>query len=130
MSVTSINYSEGKKKLNYKSVEISYNNLKKKKVFDSGNFVKDWYDCVKFIIMKLGNSEHHMNSSTVNHFIMDGAPYDSAWLNTDNTPKLVYKYFKGIELFVPKGTKPTWEELRSLCGDPPKQKKTITKKKK
>lgn len=126
MAVISINYSEGSKKkdLGYKSVEIGYDNLKKRKIFKSGDFVKDWYDCVKFVITKLGDSgEHIMHSSTVDHFIMDGAKFDGAWLKTtDTTAELVYKYHEGIEFFVKQGTKPTWLELRKLCGDPSKKK--------
>lgn len=141
MAVTSIKYNEGakKKNLGYKGVEISYGDgMKKKKVFNSGDFVKDWYDHNKFIILKLSETEFHFSSSsTVNHFIMDGAPYDSAYLITgDDTPPYL-KYDRGtklmmrlgeeegIEFFVKKGTKPTWEELKVLCGD---VKKKTTKK--
>lgn len=126
MAVIGIQYKEGSKKknLSYKSVEISYgNNLKKKKVFNSGDFVKDWYDCTKFMITEISDSEHILHSSTVNHFIMDGADFDSARLKADDeTAKLVYKYRPDIELFVAKGTQPTWNELRELCGDPTKKK--------
>ena len=129
MAVVSIHYKEGAKKKNlaYKSVEISYAGLKKRKIFDSGDFVKDWYNCNKFIITKVSDNEPICNSSTVNHFIMDGAPFESAYLHVDEkTATLVYKYDyanPGIEFFVKKGTKPTWHELRKLCGDPFKPKK-------
>lgn len=124
MAVTSINYDEGSKKLGYKSVEISYgSNLKDKKIFDSGDFVKDWYEMRKFMILELSNKdEHFMNSSTVDHFIMDGAEFDSAYLNTAKEPKLLYGDEEGIEFFVMKGTRPTWTELRELCGDKSKKK--------
>jgi hypothetical protein len=126
MSFTTINYNEGTRDLKYKSVEVHYGkNLKEKIFFKSGDFVKDWYDRVKFIIMQINDEEYHTCSSSVNHFIMDGA-YETAWLKGAS---LVYEDFEehdGIELFVPEGTKPTWEELREMCGDPmrkPKPKK-------
>lgn len=120
MSFTTINYNEGSKELQYKSVEVSYGDeLKNVKIFNSGNFVKDWYDRVKFIVTELEDSERHMCSSSVDHFIMDGAPYDSAWLKMSNrSAKLRYYYGEGLlEFFVAAGTRPTWNELREMCGD-------------
>jgi hypothetical protein len=53
MAVVSIIYSEGNKKdLQYKHVELSYDSLKKKKKFNSGNFVKDWLDKNLFLSEK------------------------------------------------------------------------------
>jgi hypothetical protein len=119
MAVVEINYDEGnKKKLGYKSVSISYDNLKKEKVFDSGNFVKDWFDYIKWVIQNgINKNEPVVCSSSVDHFIMDGAPYDSAFLKVEkNKTSLVYKYDDDfIELFVPKGTRPTWTELKEMC---------------
>ena len=120
MAVVGINYSEGSKKKNlgYKSVYVFYGNGKREeKIFDSGDFVKDWYDYRKFLIQELSEKEHAFcNSSTVDHFIMDGAPYDSAYLIIKNKKGELYYgnefYEKGIEFFVNKGTKPTWQELK------------------
>lgn len=97
MAVISISYSEGNKKnLNYKSVKISYNILKKNKKFSSGNFVKDWYNLMKFIIENdLWNKEIISHSSSVDHFIMDGAPYDSAYLHMENNNPIL-KYTEEI----------------------------------
>lgn len=118
MAVTSIHYNDGGDQLNYESVEVSYGE-KKNKIFNSGNFVKDWFDALKFEIFEL-QGEHFMNSSSVDHFIMDGAHYDSAYLKEKDNGKdewyLDYEHHDGIELFVPEGTKPTWEELKSMCG--------------
>jgi len=71
MSVVGISYTEGNKKdLQYKSVSISYKMSSKEKIFDSGNFIKDWYDCIKFMIVnKIMYSEPFCHSSSVNHFI-------------------------------------------------------------
>jgi hypothetical protein len=130
MAVIGINYADGNKKdLGYKSVRISYGN-NKNKLFKTGNFIKDWYDMRKFIIQKLLEKEPHFcHSSDVDHFIMDGAPYDSAYLHMEND-KPVLKYvdrsdpnyiitqeetYEGVEFFVPEGTKPTFEELKEIC---------------
>ena len=92
MAVTSINYNDGGKPLVYKSVEESYDYGKHKKVFNSGNFVKDWFDCNKFIIQELSDKEYGFaNSSSVDHFIMDGAPFESGYLHiVDDKPVLKY----------------------------------------
>jgi hypothetical protein len=68
--------------------------------------------------LKLSESEFNFcNSSTVDQFIMDDAPFDSAWLKMiDGKPTLIYDYEEGrIEFFVPQGTQPTWEELKEMC---------------
>jgi hypothetical protein len=121
MSVTGINYEEGSKKkdLGYESVSVAYDNVKKEKMFDSGDFVKDWYDATKFTL-HLEGELYHSNSSSVDHFIMDGALFDSMYLGFDEENKtgvLSTQYGDGVELFVKKGTTPTWEELREICGD-------------
>jgi hypothetical protein len=120
MAVININYDDGNKEdLGYKSVDVSYNNLKKNKIFNSGNFVKDWFDCIKFCIIEMPNDELVSHSSSINHFIMDGAPYDSMFLMIDietRKPYLTKMHDKmGVELFVPEGTEPTWEELKEMC---------------
>jgi predicted glutamine amidotransferase len=124
MAFTTINYSEGnpmKENLGYESVEIHYGKPEKKKFFNTGNFVKDWFDLRKFQIMELSDKEEFFtHSSTVDHFIMDGAPYESAYLVTDEqeVSELCYGsdwYTLGIEFFVPEGTKPTWAELKEMC---------------
>lgn len=140
MSFTTINYNEGSKELRqtgeivYVSVEIHHGKqLNEIKVFNSGNFVKDWYDRVKFMVTEIDDTGLHTRSSSVNHFIMDGAPYDTAWLKANKkSAELVYEQNgrrTGIELFVPKGTKPTWAELREMCDDPIKPKNELKKTK-
>jgi len=138
MAVIDILYDEGNKEnLQYKSVSVSSAFRKAKKRFFSGDFVKDWYDCMKFVITdERVNKDPLCHSSSVDHFIMDGAPYDSAYLHQIKG-KAVLKYINhkdenwaitqqdicaGIEFFVKKGTKPTWNKLRTLCGDPPEKK--------
>lgn len=136
MAFINIKYNDGDGST-YKAVEISHGEeLKKKKVFKSGNFVKDWYDAMKFVIFKAKESRCSMSSS-VNHFIIDGAPYESAYLieiekdkwdlryvdETDPLYLITQRdiYEKGIEFFVNTGTKPTWTELKELCGEPKKK---------
>jgi len=133
MAVVSIEYNDGNKKdLGYRSVDISYNGSKTKKSFNSGDFVKDWYDCTKLVVTKIHGKEYISNSSSVDHFIMDGAKFDSAYLKeVKGKAELVYDDNadgQGIEFFVVEGTKPTWEELQKLCGHNPRVKKEKSKK--
>lgn len=155
MAFISISYDEGSNKpdLGYKSVNVCYGD-NKKKIFDSGDFVKDWYYMRKFLITEISNIESYFSySSSVDHFIMDSAKFDSAYLivndditelkypsnipvikNTKNNTKEEQQKFlqylvedndideNGIEFFVPENTKPTWAELRKMCGDKPVKK--------
>ena len=132
MAFITINYDEGNdENLGYESVEIHYGK-DEKKFFNSGDFVKDWFDMRKMMITELSKTEpHFVHSSSVDHFLMDGAPYDSAYLHfTDNSAFLKYInrkkgnlsmhemianrdiYENGIEFFVEENTTPTWEELK------------------
>lgn len=123
MAVFTINYDEGNKEnLNYKSIEIHYDSLKQKKMFDSGNFVKDWFDLIKFVITELSKTEIHItSSSTIDHFFMDGADklYDKVYLNIiNNEATLCYDLDDNDEdyyLYVSKDTQPTWKELKEMC---------------
>jgi hypothetical protein len=123
--------------LKYESVYIHYNHHQGgEKIFDSGNFIKDWFDAKKFFQEELIDKEPYLSgSSTCDHFIMDGAKFESAYLHIiDDNPVLRYCtwvddsrdkieilienreiYEKGWEFFVPEGTKPTWEELKEMC---------------
>jgi hypothetical protein len=112
--------------LKYESVYIHYQ--EGEKVFNSGDFIKDWFNVNKFYNLNL--NDHLSFSSTCDHFHMDGADYDSAYLHVvDDKPVLKYidktdKYWfvtqcdiyqKGWEVFVKPGTQPTWEELKEMC---------------
>jgi hypothetical protein len=120
--------------LKYESVYIHYQDSEK--IFDSGNFIKDWFDSKKFFQVELMDKEPYLSgSSTCDHFIMDGAKFESAYLHIiEDKPVLRYCtwaddsldmmeilienreiYEKGWEFFVPEGTKPTWEELKEMC---------------
>lgn len=119
MAVVGINYKEPKPST-YKGVELSLRGEESRtlKEFKTGDFVKDWYDLLYYIIHSgITEKEHLSYSSSVDHFIMDGAPFESAYLKfkEDDTPYLDYKYDMtnvGIEFFVPRGKRPTWEELK------------------
>lgn len=117
--------------LKYESVHISYEGGKK--VFDSGDFVKDWFNAKKFYIQELQDTEaHFMGSSSCDHFHKDGANFDSAYFNMEGDEP-VLKYIdksdkdwvvtqwhivqNGWEFFVNPGTKPTWQELKDYCND-------------
>lgn len=126
MAIFSITYNEGGNPIDYKSVEVYYSYSNKLKSFNTGDFVKDWYNAIKYYIKNL-NEEHFICSSTIDHFFMDGADYDSAFLHIENDlPILKYidkndkewynsQVVEGIELFVKAGTRPTWEELKDYC---------------
>jgi hypothetical protein len=115
--------------LKYESVYIHYEGGEK--VFDSGDFIKDWFDAKGFYARGLMDKEPYLScSSTCNHFHMDGADFDSAYLHiVDDEPVLKYidmsdpnylftqrdVYEEGWEFFVKVGTQPTWEELKEQC---------------
>ena len=125
MAFISIDYNDGGNPLNYKGVKFSFGKNKKRS-FNSGNFEKDWFDLKKFIIFEnISMVELISCSSSVDHFIMDGAPYDSAYLHHLKDDEFELKYIndcktslereeisKGWEFFVEEGTKPTWKELK------------------
>lgn len=125
MAVIGINYNEGGNPLDYKSVYIHLRDKDKELLFDTGDFVKDWYDALKAFITSIPESLAH--SSTCDHFITDGAEYDSAYLHmVEDKPVLKYLdrsqedwidnqmdvYENGVEFFVEPGTQPTWEEFK------------------
>jgi hypothetical protein len=115
--------------LKYKSVYVHYKG--REKVFDTGNFIKDWFDANLFFSQELMDKEPYLSgSSTVDHFHMDGDEFDSAYLHViDGKPILKYVdttdpnylftqrdvYENGWEFFVETGTQPTWEELKKMC---------------
>lgn len=109
--VISIQYEEPNTN-EYKNVKVG------DKIFDSGDFVKDWYDMKKYIIHLPDDQwEPIMCSSSVDHFIMDGAPYDTANLvEVDGVWDLSYES-DGVEFFVPEGKRWSWNELRKYCND-------------
>lgn len=97
--------------------------------FNSGDFIKDWA-LAKKKFTEFEDEGYFSHSSSVDHFIMDGAEYDSAYLHVENgIPILKYLdrsekdwlwtqrdvYENGWEYFVPKGKKLTWEELKEYC---------------
>jgi hypothetical protein len=112
--------------LKYESVSLRTNSGSF--VFDSGDFPKDWYQAKKKYQEVMDTYFSH--SSSVDHFITDGAKFDSAYLHiVDEKPVLKYIdksdpnyiftqmdiYENGWEFFVPQNTQPTWEELREMC---------------
>lgn len=109
----------------YESVYL--HTVKGEILFNSGNFVKDWFDAKKKYLQEFSENEPLSGSSTCYHFIMDGAKFDSGYLHMDGeTPVLKYidrtneKWYltnidEGWEMFVPEGTQPTWEELKEMC---------------
>ncbi len=99
--------------------------------FKSGDFVKDWFQAKMKYANELQDKEPYLSgSSTCDHFHMDGAEYDSAYLHIEegkgvlkyidrSDPNHIFTqreiYEDGWEMFVEPGTKPTWEELKEIC---------------
>jgi hypothetical protein len=160
MAVIDVSYDEGKKRsykaMNYRGVNLMYTskgNRRTKKKFFTGNFVKDWYNMWKFILTNdISSRELISGSSSCDHFIFDGAPFKSAYLHfVKKKPVLKYLTYQdikdkekriqkmhqemyicedGIEQFVPKGTRPTWEELKAFVnGETQRLKKYVPKPK-
>lgn len=125
MAFISVKYRGKNTSLVYEGVVLT-TRKDKEFLFNSGNFVKDWYEA-KGKYIELASDELYLTQlSAVDHFIMDGANFDSAWLVWEGdaeNPKLVYEFTEqGWEMFVPKGTQPTWEELKLSIGHGSKQK--------
>ena len=112
----------------YHGVYLHTENGKHK--FESGNFVKDWYDAKKKY-MEIAETDPYLSASSgVNHFQGDGGKFDSGYLHViDGKPVLKYIdrsdpnylstqeeiYEDGWEFFAEEGTQPTWEELKEIC---------------
>lgn len=112
MAVVSIDYEEPNQN-EYISVKVSSRKDDKTVKFDSGNFVKDWWDAMKYLIIDLEWEYPTSFSSSVDNFITDGDKYDSMYLvEKDEVNELQSEYDEdGIEFFVPNGTQLTWKEL-------------------
>ena len=120
MAVIGIEYCDGNKSdnLGYEHVYL-HTRDSKEYIFNSGDFVKDWYMCVKEYLNNYPNEFHLAHSSSVDNFIMDGAPYDEAWVlfNDNDIPYIVYECpdkTEKIRIFVKKGERPTFEEYRKF----------------
>jgi len=104
--------------IDYRSV-ILYLSSNEEFIFESGYFPKDWYQAKKKFLEVADEELYFLHSSSVDHFIMDGAPFDSVWVVFDDDEGNAHLEYtdigKGWELFVDKGTQPTWEELKKLC---------------
>ena len=112
--------------LTYHYVQLSTFNGEFK--FNSGNFVKDWYQAKKKYNEMMDDEPFLSLSSTCDHFIMDGAKYYCAYLHIVND-KPILKYMDdskplhtqknifedGYEFFVEENTKPSWKELKEYC---------------
>ncbi len=158
MAVIGIRYDEGANKrkvmASYTAVTLRARNKKVKsgsvtKIYNSGDFVKDWYNAKRYYIRYAQDDDPHFShSSSVDHFFMDGANFTPAYLHVVDELYVengeakkrrigVLKYHgdepkqevvEGFEYFIPKGRRWTWEELKAYVkkGIVPKKK---TKKK-
>jgi len=119
MAFFSIKYTGEHQTLKYESLELSSSINEEKRLFNSGDVIKDWFDMMKHLILNMNDEPYLTHSSTVDHFFMDGGDElaDSAYLFDGELkyPKDIFDVVidDGIEILVPKNTKPTWEELKS-----------------
>lgn len=136
MAFTYIDYDESSNNPleTYQGVRVKYDGEKKKK-FNSGDFIKDWYYANKFKIKELLETElYFTDSSSVSDFLFDTRikekdqedsfemRFDECFLRViDGKPTLCYSPELCIEgamfYYVEKDTKLTWEELKERCGD-------------
>lgn len=86
--------------------------------FESGDFIKDWYNAIRFIAKFL--CDYDINYSTgIQDFIGLCDLYDKAyllnsggmWQLTKDKPE-TDKYF---QLYIEKGQCPEWEEFKNYC---------------
>ena len=125
MAVISINYDDGTDG-GYVDVEI-HTDDSVKIPFNTGDFVKDWFDCMKYVITgMLGDYYFLSHSSSVNHWIFDDTEnkYKSMYLRlideNNDTWELSEEYShekKGIEFFVESDWSGTWKELKEKYDD-------------
>lgn len=88
MAFSRINYKESKQST-YESIELSYQEKgkEKRKFFDSGNIIIDYYDYMRFI----GNQPdswynenfHIIGSSSWDHFFMGGNKYTQSYFDPE-----------------------------------------------
>ncbi len=113
--VISIEYEDGNPQVGEQSVSI-FGSLTGDKVFDTGDFVKDWYNAMEFALKNLKKLESLSFSSSVYHFVSDGALYEEKYLSvTGEKPELIDTQKKegDILMFIPKGRSMTWKELKT-----------------
>ena len=117
MAVISVNYNEGGD-LKYLETSIYHNG--ESIDYDSGDFVKDWYDALKFILCGGLYEEYHIAfSPSVLNFISDTGLYDTLYLRSidseGNSWELIDTYDElAFQFFVPKGKRYTWKQFKQL----------------
>jgi len=116
MAVIGINYCKEKDNniiYNYVYLHTSNNEF----IFNSGNFLKDWYDANKKYFNDQYKFEFHFFYSTsVSDFNEDNKDFEMVYLVLeDEKQKLLYQTRnEHIKMFVPKGQVLTWEQLKNI----------------
>lgn len=122
MALVSVRYTEQGKFLCYEGLTLHINDQTKE--FSYGSIIQDWMMMLNYLAM----SEHGLSmlytSSTLDHFFFDGGGEccDVAYLyiNDGEDAELKYQtsaeffFDGGIEIFVPKGKKYTWKEMKEV----------------
>lgn len=99
----------------YQGVYLSDENDSKKH-FNTGNFIIDWYDCMKHLnsLSTNGYLPRCTTSSQINHLNEYNFNYKSKYLNIVDDEYILSDDDKGIEFFVDDNIK-TWEQLKSYA---------------
>lgn len=123
MAVIGIEYCEGNEPgdLGYTHVYLHLRDSEEM-IFNSGNFIKDWYQTIREFLYNHPDEFSLVHSSSVDHFIMDGAPCDEAWVvfDKEGVASLVFEYPETdnrISVFVNENEKPTFEEYKKYCKE-------------
>jgi len=104
----------------YKGVSFSSDIKEEDKIFYTGDFLKDWYFCQKYLVQIKSKSEGSLSySSTVNHFVTDGAPYQSRYLSIVDGKGFLNEESNGEQMrfFVPNDQDFTWGVLQAYCEE-------------
>lgn len=120
MAWLTINYDDGDAN-SYRNIELTFED-NTEKIFNTGDFVQDWYDYKKYIIFS-DIEERIGYSSSVDHFIMDSKKYKSKYLHkmsTDENGKEVWDLLDDwnegrTEFFLKVDENLNWKQLKSRC---------------
>ena len=100
--IISIEYDDGVENA-YKSVILDDGN-KKKHIFNTGNIVVDYFNCIKYLILEYDTINLY-RSSTFDHFVFDNPDY-------------IFKKFNDINFIIHKSMKNySWKKLKKYVDE-------------
>tara|TARA_R110000796_G_scaffold215732_2_gene331752 strand:+ start:19044 stop:19397 length:354 start_codon:yes stop_codon:yes gene_type:complete len=103
-------------------IKFTYNLNRNTEIFDSGDFVKDWYDYTKRKMQLDATEFQFVEHSSVSEFVNNN-PYKMMYLTVGQNREWVlinstsnYRWFD-VRYYVEEDTNPTWEELKERCDN-------------